>query len=384
MQTSSVVDASVCAACGTDVDLHGLEALESAIDQVLQEQKRFRTALIELSELAHTTKNDDDFYQRLLERAVQVVPGAQGGSVQLSSPDTGAFHFVAAVGYDLTALQRREVAIPKGFYRNVLSPTARIVHHRDNPNQSPEVTEWLRKVGRLDEIAVSVSGPALSDGLPVAFLSLDNFEDPNAMSETTVEMTTVLSSLIGDLLKRRELEAELRQEREAFRQLAFRDSLTGLANRRDLGQKLAEMLAVAQVADDATGVLFIDLDDFKGVNDRLGHEMGDSLLVAVARALSDVVGAEDVVGRWGGDEFLVLPRRLDEPEEALGLATKILARFAAPLEMSDGSSYRARLSVGIGWSHDSAIHPDRLVHVADQALYEAKSAGKGVARLQVG
>lgn len=375
--------ATPCATCGRSDAPDAPGAFENAIDQVLSEQKRFRTALMELNDLAHKTEDDNDFYQRLLELAVEVVPGAQGGSVQLSSPSTDQFRFVAAVGYDLAALQRREIAIPHEFYRTVSNPTAQIVHHRDNPNHSPEVTEWLVTAGRLNEISSSVAGPVVSDGVPVAFLSLDNFEDPAAMTETSIEMTTVLSGLIGDLLRRRTLEAEIRTEREAFRQLALRDPLTGLANRRYLTQIVDDTVTAARRAAHPSCVVFIDLDDFKGINDRLGHEAGDNVLISVAEALSGVLRIGDAVGRWGGDEFLVLPRRLEDPDEALELASRILARFEDPLELADDSTYRVRLSVGVGWSPDSSVHPDKLVHLADQALYEAKSAGKGLARLRL-
>lgn len=351
----------------------------SAADRVLKEQQRFRSALMELSELAHTTEDDDDFYQRLIERAVQVVPGAQGGSVQLNLPGNTMFRFVAAVGYDLAGLQRFDFD-QRHFFRDAIDPNARIVRNFDNSGRTPEIQEWLQTVGRIDEIVVNVSAPVLSGGFPVAFLSLDNFEDPEAMTETSVEMTTVLSRLIGDLWRRRELEAAVRKEREAFRHLALHDPLTGLANRRNLERSLTAAVTAAARGTNPSAVLFVDLDDFKGVNDRLGHEVGDQLLVGVANELADVVRAGDVVGRWGGDEFLVLPHRLDSKADVIALAHRILERFETELDLGDGLMYRARLSVGVGWSADSKIDVDGLVRVADEALYSAKAAGKGVVR----
>lgn len=352
-----------------------------AIDQVLSEQQRFRSALMELSELAHRAYDDADFYQRLLERAVEVVPGAQGGSVQLKIPGSTAFRFVAAVGYDLAGLQ--EQVLEQGhFFRDAWDPNARILHDFDNAGRSAEIADWLLTTGRLNEIEVNVSAPVLSEGFPVAFLSLDNFEDRGAMTETSVEMTTVLSRLIGELWQRRELEAQLRREREAFRHLALHDPLTGLANRRNLERSLSEAMAGARRRHRSTSVLFVDIDDFKGVNDRLGHEVGDQLLVAVARGLSDVVRTGDMVGRWGGDEFLVLPGRLESSDGALELANRILQRFATDIELDNGLWYRARLTIGVASSDASKIDVDGLVRSADEALYEAKAAGKGTARFR--
>lgn len=356
-----------------------VEKADSRIDEVLDEQQRFRSALLELSELAHTSEDDDDFYQRLIERAVEVVPGAQGGSVQLNITGSASFRFVAAVGYDLAGLQQH-VLEQRHFFRDAWDPTAQIIRNFENSGRTPEIRDWLRTVGRLEEIVVNVSAPVLSGGFPVAFLSLDNFEDPDAMNETSVEMTTVLSRLIGDLWRRRELEAAVRKEREAFRHLALHDPLTSLANRRNLERSLTAAMKASARRNSPSAVLFVDLDDFKGVNDRLGHEVGDRLLIGVANELADVVRAGDVVGRWGGDEFLILPHRVNSPAEVMALAQRILDRFEIEIDLGDELLYRARLSVGVGWSAESQSDVDTLVRVADEALYEAKAAGKGTVR----
>lgn len=354
----------------------------AAVDQVIAEQQRFRTALMELSELAHTTRDDDDFYQRLLEEAIAVVPGAQGGSVQLKIPDTTTFRFVAAVGYDLAGLQQ-QVLDQRHFFRDTWDPNARLIYDFENKGRTPEIREWLQTIGRLNEIVVNVSAPVLSEGYPIAFLSLDNFENPSAMTKTSIEMTTVLSGLIGDLWRRRELEDAVRREREAFRHLALHDPLTGVANRRNLKRSLTDTMAKARRSNRPSSVLFVDIDDFKGVNDRLGHEVGDSVLTGVANGLAEVVRAGDLVGRWGGDEFLILPYRLDTADQVMELAERVLKYFESEIDVGDGQMYRSRLTVGIGWSPDSRVDVDGLVRSADEALYEAKTAGKGIARFKM-
>ena len=336
---------------------------------------------MELSELSYTTKDDSAFYQRLIERAVEVVPGAQGGSVQLNVPGTTMFRFVAAVGYDLQGLQRHTLDM-KHFFRDAMDPVARVVHDLKVDSRTPEIAEWLETIGRLSEIASNVSGPVLSDGNPIAFLSLDNFEDPNAMSETSVEMTTVLSRLIGELLRRRSLEAELRREREAYRHLAMHDPMTGLANRRNLDISISEALESASRRGRPSAVLFADLDDFKAVNDDLGHEIGDRFLVQVAQTLNRATRAGDMVGRWGGDEFLVLPYRLESADEAMFLAHRVLDAFDNDFELGDGIRRSASLSIGVGWSTDSNTTPGELIRAADDALYNAKALGKGIAQLR--
>ena len=354
----------------------------SAADDALAEQHRFRSALLELSDLAHATQDDDEFYQYLLERAVEVVPGAQGGSVQLGIPGTTSFRFVAAVGYDLPGLQEH-VLDRADFFRDAINPQAMIVREFTNTGRSPEIAEWLETVGRLSEIVVNVSAPVVVEGTPVAFVSMDNFEDPSAMSDTSIEMTTVLSRLIGDLWLRRRLEAELRSEREAFRKQALHDPLTGLANRRNLEQTLRDAVANNQPVAAPSAVLFVDIDDFKGVNDRLGHDVGDMLLIAVANGLRRVTDNAGLVGRWGGDEFLIVPQQVQSPDQVLEIAATILRAFEPPIRLA-GSPYRVRLSVGVGWSDDSDLTSSHLVRLGDEALYRAKAEGKGTARLQRG
>ncbi len=351
-------------------------------DDDLGDRRAFRRALLELTDLSYTTHDDAEFYQRLLERAVEVVPGAQAGSVQMLVPGSTAFRFVAAVGFDLKGLQRHLLE-PKVFFRDAWNPVAEIVRDFTVEGRSPEITEWLETVGRLSELVVNVSAPVLVDELPVAFLSLDNFEDPEAMTEESVEMTTVLSRLIGDLWRRRELEAELRREREAYRHLALHDPLTKLANRRNLERTLEGMIEGARRRGRPSAVLFVDVDDFKGVNDRLGHPVGDAVLLAIASGLTTAARAGDVVGRWGGDEFLLLPHRMQASSEAEDLAQRVLKQFESPLELDDGLSYRVRVSIGVGWCAASKSDVDELVGAADEALYDAKAAGKGVARLRL-
>ena len=244
------------------------------------------------------------------------------------------FRFAAAVGYDLAGLQEH-LLDHRVFFRDAWDPNARIVRDFDVEGRSAETTDWLTTVGRLNEIVVNVSGPVLADGFPIAFLSLDNFTDADAMNETSIEMTTVLTRLLGDLLRRRQLEAELRKEREAFRHLALHDPLTGLANRRSLERRMTEMLSTAKQQGRPSSVLFVDIDDFKGVNDRLGHEVGDQVLVEVAKGLTAVVGAGALVGRWGGDEFLVVPHDVASQDQAVAPSASLTASRSRSMSAAD-------------------------------------------------
>jgi diguanylate cyclase (GGDEF)-like protein len=162
---------------------------------------------------------------------------------------------------------------------------------------------------------------------------------------------------------------------EDLRHLACHDPLTGLGNRTVLHQRLGDILqAPAAGAGSAAALIVLDLDDFKVVNDSLGHVTGDALLVAAADRLRAVAGEEGTVIRLGGDEFAVLVNTADETA-AIGLGERILAEFHRDFDVQ-GHTVRTTASVGITVESAVADSAD-LLRNADLAMYAAKSAGKG-------
>ncbi len=161
-------------------------------------------------------------------------------------------------------------------------------------------------------------------------------------------------------------------------QLANVDALTGLANRRLFFECLRQALSRAQCGG---AVLYLDLDGFKPINDRLGHEIGDHVLREVARRLSTSTRDSDLVGRLGGDEFAVLIEGVGDDTDGLtSIADKILRRFNDEI-IVDGHTLRVSTSIGIAtFSPHRPESVKSLVRKADQAMYQAKLAGKGVYR----
>jgi diguanylate cyclase (GGDEF)-like protein len=164
---------------------------------------------------------------------------------------------------------------------------------------------------------------------------------------------------------RKRLEDELRLQ-------ARTDPLTGLLNRAAFSERLAAATASVDPAA-PPAVLFVDVDDFKGVNDSLGHAAGDDLLVAVAGRLTGDVRAEDVVARLGGDEFAVLLAEADD-ERLRDVADRLLTSLRAPVVLN-GTTLSVTASVGgaLGAPGDTA---ETLLHRADTAMYAAKRTGK--------
>ncbi|MFW5933480.1 MAG: putative bifunctional diguanylate cyclase/phosphodiesterase [Actinomycetota bacterium] len=159
-----------------------------------------------------------------------------------------------------------------------------------------------------------------------------------------------------------------------LRQLAFHDPLTGLPNRELLHDRLSQALSRTARSGRPLAVLLCDLDDFKDINDTLGHPAGDELLRQLARRFAGAVRATDTVARIGGDEFLVLCEDLGGAQDALVMARRLLAATREPAETGGRRVYPG-ISIGIAIDHGERS-ADELIRDADIALYEAKAEGK--------
>ncbi len=156
--------------------------------------------------------------------------------------------------------------------------------------------------------------------------------------------------------------------------MALHDTLTGLPNRVYLMQKLKEALALGKRTKTQVGALFLDLDGFKAVNDQFGHETGDKLLKIAAQIFKGSIRETDSVGRFGGDEFLVLLQNLKEGREAGISAQRIIDSFSEAIEI-DTNKCRIGTSIGISIFPSDAHVPDELIKNADTAMYHSKKLG---------
>ncbi len=177
-------------------------------------------------------------------------------------------------------------------------------------------------------------------------------------------------ALVEDITERREAEARIRH-------LARYDSLTGLPNRMHLRERMEATLAAA--GSKPSAILFVDLDQFKQVNDTLGHPRGDLLLSAVADRLRRLVRESDIVARFGGDEFVVVQTPTAGPEEAATLARRIVAALSETYEI-DGHQVVIGATIGIAMAPRDATGADHLLKNADMALYWSKAEQRGTWR----
>ncbi len=168
----------------------------------------------------------------------------------------------------------------------------------------------------------------------------------------------------------------LRRTQERLRVLAHHDPLTGLPNRLLFQERLEHALARSKRSGQRCAVLFIDLDDFKRVNDTLGHGAGDRLLQNAAGRIAGALRDEDTVARFGGDEFVVLIEGIATVQHVAAVCEKILGTFAPALDI-DGHSIAAGASIGVAVFPENGETPERLLEAADTALYRMKASGKG-------
>ena len=169
--------------------------------------------------------------------------------------------------------------------------------------------------------------------------------------------------------------AQLQGEVAVTRQLAYHDALTGLPNRHLLRDRLSQGVHRAAREGRRVALLMLDLDDFKSVNDTLGHAAGDELLVEVAARLRATTGDSCRVFRFAGDEFVVLASGIHDDEEAAAIGERLRVELAEPMLLESGPLV-VTCSVGVARATgDDSV--DGLLHNADVAMYEAKRRGKG-------
>ncbi|HEV7205344.1 MAG TPA: bifunctional diguanylate cyclase/phosphodiesterase [Jatrophihabitans sp.] len=203
--------------------------------------------------------------------------------------------------------------------------------------------------------------------------------DGQPLSARHERVVPTFAHSVAASLQNARLYSEMRYQADRSAYEATRDSLTGIANRKVLHTRAEMALAAAAKTDEVVGLLLVDLDHFKEINDTLGHHAGDMVLCKVAERLSDLIGDDDLLARLGGDEFAVLLRGLTEPAEAEPIAARVLAAVGEIVDY-EGLGLTIGGSVGIACYPDDGATAEDLLRRADMAMYQAKAARGSIAR----
>ena len=283
------------------------------------------------------------------------------------------------------------------YMSNLLSATEERVYFKDRASRFLLVSSgWLaayapgRTVGEMvgktdfDVFSGEHARAAFADeqriiatGQPVtAKVEQETFNDRASawVSTTKMPLRDESGQIIGTLGISRDITAQIQAERALAHQ-ALHDPLTGLANRVALMDRLAQALVAMERHHSRLAVLFIDLDNFKEINDSFGHDAGDLVLAEIGRRLTGIARRSDTVARLGGDEFVVLCPELDESSGPENIGGRIVYTIGVPY-IDNGRNLSVTCSVGIAVTSDPATEPDRMIRDADVTMFEAKRAGR--------
>ena len=324
-------------------------------------QARYQKKISRLGQAALSKRNP----AQLVAKAVHSVQDGLGaGAVAYLERGRGENEMVLrqVAGVDSIPTDPAVVRLdPAGPLARLLDASQPVVLNGPWKGDLPLPLEWLRPFGALAAVPVPSDGG--SRGIVCAMA-----ETPGSFGPEEVRFLAAAASMVSAALHRLDSEARL-----AY--LAQFDPLTGLPNRTLLSDRFSLMLQQARRRGVSLGVLFIDLDDFKLVNDTQGHAAGDELLQEAAKRLQSALRDGDTVARISGDEFAAILGDLARPDDAALVAQKIIERLAAPVHIQ-GQEFVVTASIGIATFPADGDSAETLLAAADAAMYRAKQSGR--------
>ena len=226
------------------------------------------------------------------------------------------------------------------------------------------------------EVCRILKKTSLSHDIPVIFVTAasDQESEIHGLQQGAEDYISLPITPTIVLLRVRNLILLKHHEKE-LRRIAHYDALTGIPNRVLLADRMKQAIAQAKRDQKILGVCYLDLDGFKIVNDTLGHQAGDQVLIEITQRIGNILREADTVARLGGDEFVVLLPDLNYVEECITTLKRLLETIALPVRLQD-QSFFLTASIGASIFPDDNNDPDVLLRHADQAMYIAKQSGK--------
>jgi diguanylate cyclase (GGDEF)-like protein len=371
-------------------------AHERELARLRRRVERERLARFEAEAIAERTTRE--LYAKIAERTRELESLLAMGrdlATALDSHDVAdvmAMHVARAAGFDECGIYmwdrpgnavitagyfpaERRALLDASYSLEEYPETGRVLHAQrlsvirpDDPTADANEVNFLTSLGGT----LMIQLPILVGDRAVGTIELLS-RSRHDLDDWQATLAQTMANEAGIMLENARLYAEVRHQ-------AFHDPLTGLPNRALFGDRLAHALARRRTGGHLVALLFVDMDDFKVINDTLGHEVGDQVLTAAARRLESLMREGDTVARLSGDEFGVLLEDVVRPAVADAVAARVVEAFQAPLEVGHR---QIRLSVSVGFALGAAsVHgAEDLIRNADFAMYAAKQAGKGRYRM---
>jgi diguanylate cyclase (GGDEF)-like protein len=322
--------------------------------------------LYETARTLQQTRRPEDLLGRLLEQAREAFQAELAEALILPRADNGTATRIQIGPGD----QRSIAGVPRTDAE--LGEWAALLGDRRAclvPGRDQRLTGHFTASGVRDAMAVALVG---EHGVIGAILVANRRGDAT-FHEQELQVLETMASHVSSALENTRLMEHLHEQ-------ALHDPLTGLPNRSVLQDRLTSALARIGPGDPGTAVLFLDLDGFKAVNDLLGHQAGDELLVAVSRRLQAVLKDPDLLARFAGDEFAIVCHDIGDGSVPERIAERIHQTLADPFRLDKGEA-RVGASIGIAFASSPGEDPEAVLRAADLAMYEAKRLGKGRTRL---
>ncbi|MHB2022868.1 MAG: putative bifunctional diguanylate cyclase/phosphodiesterase [Mycobacteriales bacterium] len=326
-----------------------------------------------LSEFARTMLTNfpvEAILDRLTARIVDIMPVSAAG-VSLISPGVGPRR-IAASNSGAFGFEQLQTDLGEGpCLTAYLDGTAVSVPDLRDEDRFPRFTPRALAAG----LAAVFSFPLRHEARRLG--ALDLYRDtPGSLNAEAMTAAQTLADVAAAYLINAQARAELQRASERSLEVALHDGLTGLPNRALMLERLQGAILRGRRSGLTSAVLFMDIDRFKAVNDVFGHSVGDALLVAVAKRLSEVLRPGDILARLSGDEFVVLCEDLTSTDQADQIVERLTSALSSPFALP-GVDLEVTASVGVAFTGLAGHSALDVLHAADMAMYAAKKAGPG-------